>query len=248
MRSIADKLKKIYPFDDAVIYLQSHCKSSEPLNRESLIECAYLGYLTLSLDYPRPFSVKEKMSDSPISDRGIVWNDGSLKGHPAEHIIDMDAGVYDLENFEMGERNHLSRAKGWVIKGSKGQHLRLMTYFMDGPHGDLFCGVTSLADDVRIVIKEANIESFISLLQYDTESDPTKELENPKAPQVSAKAESNNLKLIAALIETLIDKSSIESEAGLIDLLESEFKDKGGFSKRALETKFADAKRQLKGA
>ncbi|MCW1965161.1 hypothetical protein [Polynucleobacter sp.] len=64
----------------------------------------------------------------------------------------------------------------------------------------------------------------------------------------SARESSNELKLIGALLETLIDKSGLDSQAKVIAFLEAEFKELGGFSKSHLEKKFAEANDLFQGS
>ena len=64
----------------------------------------------------------------------------------------------------------------------------------------------------------------------------------------SARESSNELKLIGALLETLMDKSGLNSQSKVITFLEAEFKELGGFSKSHLEKKFADANEVFQGS
>jgi hypothetical protein len=64
----------------------------------------------------------------------------------------------------------------------------------------------------------------------------------------SARELSNELKLIGALLEVLIDKSPLDSQAKVIAFLEAEFKELGGFSKSHLEKKFAEANELFQGS
>lgn len=64
----------------------------------------------------------------------------------------------------------------------------------------------------------------------------------------SARESSNELKLIGALLETVMDKTGLDSQAKVIAYLEAEFKELGGFSKSHLEKKFAAANELFQGS
>jgi hypothetical protein len=64
----------------------------------------------------------------------------------------------------------------------------------------------------------------------------------------SARESSNELKLIGALLETVMDKTGLDSQAKVIAFLEAEFKELGGFSKSHLEKKFAEANELFQGS
>ena len=64
----------------------------------------------------------------------------------------------------------------------------------------------------------------------------------------SSRELSNELKLIGALLEVVIDKSSLNSQTKVIEFLEAEHKELGGFSKSHLENKFAAANEIFRGS
>jgi hypothetical protein len=69
----------------------------------------------------------------------------------------------------------------------------------------------------------------------------TEESEKPLSP----KELNNLLKLIGALHQTIMDKGPYTSDEELKVYLETEYKLKGGFSKRILDTKLSAARKAL---